>query len=198
MVWEDDSISCEQHGRCLLARLRALAADAAMRAALVAQLVNASVTQGHAGFILDFETHEPVTPADNAAFNVFATELAGALRAHGKTLQIAVSPGKPIYDMPGLNASGATALLDYGTYASDDKLFERKLHDAIKYTGSSRLTLGLKSRHSNFSATELSMRFDTARALKLRSIFVWTNQDTILPSWLPYLKAFLAGAREDE
>ena len=113
-VWEDDAsgvpasycnsthpAGCCRLGRCLLTRLRALAANATVRATLIAQLVATAVQQAHAGYILDFETHQAVLPADNAAFAVFARELKVALTARGKVLQIGVSPGKPIYDMVG-------------------------------------------------------------------------------------------------
>lgn len=192
-LWEDDSVSCMGGGRCLLARLRALAANATMRAGLVAQLARTCVQQRHAGFVLDFETHEAIASADLVTFATFARELGEALHAAGKLLSIGVSPGKPIYPMTALAASGADMLLDYGTYASDDVLFHSKLSAALEYVPASRLALGLKSRHSNFSASELSMRFDLAAKLRIPYLQVWVNQDPILPSWLPYLRAFMRG-----
>jgi hypothetical protein len=165
----------------------------------VASLVHVTVEQRHASLVLDLESHEDVLPSDLTSFATFATELADALHGAGRALSISVSPGKPIFDMPSLSATPADLFLDYGTYAADDDLFRRKLDDALKYVGADRLDLGLKSRHSNFSTAELAMRFDAAKAHNLSSLFhalfVWTNQDTILPSWLPFLEAFLSGGR---
>ena len=118
VLWEDDSISCEVAGRCLLPRLRALAANATMRRALVEDIVSTCTTQGHAGLHVDFETHEVMTQADHAAMATFMGELAWALHAVGMTLSADVSPGKPTYELGPLVAAGPLRLMDFGTYAA--------------------------------------------------------------------------------
>jgi hypothetical protein len=90
ILWEDDSISCTtpSNQRCLLPRLRALAADPPMQAALVSEMAAVFVQQGHAGVQVDFETHETLTHEDLAAFAGFVHELSLAFHAHRMTVSV--------------------------------------------------------------------------------------------------------------
>ena len=74
-----------------------------------------------------------------------------------------------------LSATGAY-LLDFGTYAANDTLFAEKLEGALEYVNASRVSLGLKSRKSNYTEADLQMRFGTAARLGLSNLQIWVNQ----------------------
>ena len=86
-------------------------------------------------------------------------------------------------------------MLDFGTYATNFSLFKSKLDGALKYVPGERVTLGLKSRHVNFTAEDLKERFDAGYAAGINEVLVWVNQevDNLTPDWLTYLRDFLGG-----
>ena len=59
---------------------------------------NQPKTTRHAGIIVDFETHETVTVADNEAYAQFLSDLVEAFHPAGMTVSVCVSPGKPYLD----------------------------------------------------------------------------------------------------
>ena len=62
---------------------------------------------------------------------LFLHDLSASFHSHGMAVGVAVSPGKPTWDLPSIVGAGIDKLWDFGTYAANDTLWKAKLNAAL-------------------------------------------------------------------
>ena len=173
-------------------------------------LINTSVANGWDGVNLDFEPRWRASPQDAADMLAFVNTLSDAMHAVGKVVSLDATPCvNPTwqgvqwqnnchwYDMNVFNSSRLDSYCNMWTYTEFDSLFIREITDDVNHfgVGSARIGLGLDSQ-AEFSTggrlneSQLQLRFDLIESLGLREIDIWVQK--VEPSWIPYLRKFLA------